>query len=83
MQIGTRAGGVVLCEEVCTYTFQVRPAGYLILWDSTFESNRSGLYFGDQEEMGLGVRVATPLMVKPYENRQRERLHPRRPRAAQ
>jgi len=63
------AEGVAICEEICTYTFQVRPAGYLILWDSTFESKRSGLYFGDQEEMGLGVRVATPLMVKPYENR--------------
>jgi len=65
------AGGIVLCEEICTYTFQVRPAGYLIVWDSTFQSKRSGLYFGDQEEMGLGVRVATPLMVKPYENRHR------------
>ncbi len=65
------AGEIVICEEVCTYTFQVRPAGYLILWDSTFESKRSGLYFGDQEEMGLGVRVAPPLMVKPYENRHR------------
>jgi hypothetical protein len=62
---------IVICEEVCTYTFQVRPAGYLILWNSTFQSNRPGVYFGDQEEMGLGVRVATPMMVKPYENRHR------------
>ncbi len=65
------AEGAAICEEVCTYTFQVRSAGYLILWDSTFESKRSGVYFGDQEEMGLGVRIATPLMVKPYENRHR------------
>ncbi len=63
------AGGNVLCEETCTYTFQVRPAGYLILWDSTFQSKRAGVCFGDQEEMGLGVRLATPLMVKPFENR--------------
>ncbi len=61
----------VLCEETCTYTFQVRPAGYLILWDSTFQSEQSGVSFGDQEEMGLGVRVATPIMVKPQENRPR------------
>lgn len=65
------AEGTAVCEEICTYTFQVRPAGCLILWDSAFQSNRSGLYFGDQEEMGLGVRLATPIMVKPFENRQR------------
>jgi hypothetical protein len=65
------AGGTAICEEVCAYTFQVRPAGYLILWDSTFQAQQSGLYFGDQEEMGLGVRVATPIMVKPQENRAR------------
>jgi len=60
------AEGSVLGEETCVYTFLVRPPGYLILWDSTFQSNESGFYFGDQEEMGLGVRVATPMMVKPY-----------------
>jgi hypothetical protein len=42
----------------------LRPSGYLILWDSTFSSRGSDFYFGDQEEMGLGVRVATPLAVK-------------------
>jgi len=63
------AGGTAVCEEICAYTFQVRPAGYLILWDSAFLSEQPGLYFGDQEEMGLGVRVATPMMVRPYEGR--------------
>jgi hypothetical protein len=61
-------GGIAVCEETCTYTFQARPDGHLILWDSTFRSEQSGLSFGDQEEMGLGVRVATPLMVRPYGN---------------
>ncbi|OHB65075.1 MAG: hypothetical protein A2Y77_11880 [Planctomycetes bacterium RBG_13_62_9] len=65
------AGDRTICEETCTYTFQVRPAGHLIMWDSTFRSDRSGFYFGDQEEMGLGVRVATPMMVKPRESRYR------------
>ena len=41
----------------------VRPAGYLLTWDSTFSSDRS-FYFGDQEEMGLGIRVATPIRVE-------------------
>lgn len=54
----------IVCEEICAYTFLVRPSGYLILWDSVFRSERSDFWFGDQEEMGLGVRVATPIMVK-------------------
>ena len=65
------ADGTAVCDEVCTYTFQVHPAGYQILWDSTFSSETSGFYFGDQEEMGLGIRLATPMMVKPYEGRHR------------
>lgn len=65
------ADGAVLCDETCTYTFQVQPAGCLILWDSTFQSERPDLYFGDQEEMGLGVRVATPIMAKPQEGHAR------------
>lgn len=52
-----------VCQEVCRYTFLVRPAGYLLIWDSTFQSD-SGFYFGDAEEMGLAVRVATPISVK-------------------
>lgn len=52
----------VVCEEECRYTMIVRPAGYLLLWDSTFTSDRE-FTFGDQQEMGLGVRVATPLRV--------------------
>ena len=52
----------VVCEEIARYTFLVRPAGYLLLWDSTFSSDHE-FDFGDQEEMGLGFRVATPLRV--------------------
>lgn len=54
----------IVCEEICEYTFLIRPAGYLLLWHSTFQSDQSDFWFGDQEEMGLGVRVATPIMVK-------------------
>ncbi len=53
----------VLCEERCRITIRVAPAGYFIVWDSRF-SGPHDFYFGDQEEMGLGVRVATPLAVK-------------------
>jgi len=54
----------VVCEEIVRYTFVTRPAGYLILWDSTFSSDKE-FTLGDQEEMGLGVRMATPLRVGP------------------
>ena len=57
------ADGKVICEEVCHYTITVRPQGYLLIWDSQFSSNERDFVFGDQEEMGLGVRVATPLSV--------------------
>jgi len=54
----------VLCREQCRVTFLVRPAGYLLLWESTFHPVAPNLAFGDQEEMGLGVRVASPIMVR-------------------
>lgn len=57
-------GKCVICEEVCQITVLVRPSGYLLIYDSTFSSADQDFYFGDQEEMGLGIRVATPLAVK-------------------
>jgi alpha-glucuronidase/polygalacturonase len=54
----------IVCEEICKITILNRPAGYLIIWDSEFSSDRESFYFGDQEEMGLGVRLATPIVVK-------------------
>jgi len=54
----------VICRELCRFSFLSRPGGYLIIWDSMFSSAKGELAFGDQEEMGLGVRVASPIMVK-------------------
>jgi len=51
-----------VCDEIARYTFLDRPAGFMLLWDSTFSSDHE-FTFGDQEEMGLGARVATPLRV--------------------
>ncbi|HEU5119234.1 MAG TPA: PmoA family protein [Isosphaeraceae bacterium] len=56
-------GGKVIGEEDCRITVLVRPTGYLLLWDSRFRPVGGDLGFGDQEEMGMGVRVATPLAV--------------------
>ncbi len=55
--------GDTICEEICKVTIAVRASGYWLVLDSRF-SGADDFYFGDQEEMGLGVRVATPLAVK-------------------
>ena len=55
--------GQTICTEDCLVTFMARPDGYRIDWTSIFGSERGEIAFGDQEEMGLGVRVATPLAV--------------------
>jgi hypothetical protein len=57
------AGGRSICSEDCSITVVVRPEGYRLDWASVFRSERDDFSFGDQEEMGLGVRVATPLAV--------------------
>ena len=56
-------GDRIFGEETCRITILARPAGDLIVWDSEFRSVGGDLVFGDQEEMGLGIRVATPLAV--------------------
>ncbi len=59
-------GNQTICEEVARFRFAALaepPGSFLLFWDSTFSSDQGDFYFGDQEEMGLGVRVATPLAV--------------------
>lgn len=58
------AAGKTICDEICRFTFVVRPAGYFLIWDSRFSNDAAEFVFGDQEEMGLGVRVATPITVE-------------------
>jgi hypothetical protein len=58
-----QSGDNQICEQVCHVAISARPAGYWILLDSRFTSPRE-FAFGDQEELGLGLRVATPLAVK-------------------
>jgi hypothetical protein len=53
----------VICEELFRCQVLAVAAGRLITWDSTFSSNRE-FAFGDQEEMGLALRVATPLRAQ-------------------
>jgi len=56
--------GAVICEEFCRYTIRVADWGVLLASESLFSSRQGDFAFGDQEEMGLGVRLATPLTVR-------------------
>lgn len=53
----------VVANEIARFRVCPIPYGYLLLWDATIQSD-SGFTFGEQDEMGVGVRVATPLAVK-------------------
>lgn len=52
-----------LCYDDSSYTLRETEWGVLLTWDTRFSSDRS-FWFGDQEEMGLGLRLATPLRVE-------------------
>jgi hypothetical protein len=60
-----KAGGrEQVCAELARYTILVRPYGTLLVWRSTFSSDRAGFTFGDQEELGLGMRVNSKISVE-------------------
>ncbi len=55
--------GQTICFERGEYEIRRRPNGHLFLFDSTFRAVQRA-DFGDQQEMGLGIRLATPLRVR-------------------
>lgn len=55
-----RADGSLVCKELFRCSIHIVQGGYLLIWDSTFRGDDS-FYFGDQEEMGLGLRVTTAI----------------------
>jgi hypothetical protein len=57
------SGEKTICTETCRHAIHIRPNGYLLVYDSTF-TGEMPFTFGDQEEMGLGVRVASSLRVQ-------------------
>jgi len=54
--------GALICRQRSRYRFARDPDGYRIDIEATFSSDEP-FAFGVQEEMGLGLRVATPLAV--------------------
>jgi hypothetical protein len=51
----------VLGKLKSSFALNARKDGYLISWNAAFTPAIDSFVFGDQEEMGFGVRVATPL----------------------
>ena len=52
----------MVCSELTQARLSHLVPGFFILWDISFTSDQP-FTFGDQEEMGLGIRMATPLRV--------------------
>lgn len=55
-----RPDNSVVCDEEFRFAIRADKKGYFFIFESIFSSKKE-FSFGDQEEMGLGVRVATPL----------------------
>lgn len=55
--------GAFLCLTRTRHAITETPDGVLLTYDVTFLGDRE-FVFGDQEEMGLGIRLATPLRVE-------------------
>ncbi len=56
-------GQQTVCEETARYVVRPVAQGYLLELLSEFRPDKQEIVFGDQEEMGLGIRLNTPLAV--------------------
>lgn len=56
--------GVPVLEQITRYHFRRVPEGLLLRIDAEYKSDDHDFYFGDQEESGLAVRVASPIRVQ-------------------
>ena len=57
------AGETTVCLQDTRFHIRRVPDGLQLDWDSTFLSKTHDVVFGDQEESGLAIRVASPLRV--------------------
>ncbi len=55
--------GQLICRQTVTHTIRLANGGWRLTYDVNF-SAPNDFYFGDQEEMGLGVRLASALIEK-------------------
>src|SRR4051812_8145902 len=59
--VALKDGETKIASEICRHTWRLQDGNLLLTLDSEFAPAESArpLVFGDQEEMGLGVRMAT------------------------
>ena len=58
------ADGTKMATMRCDFTLAPKGHELHLTWAAAITPEMDGFYFGDQEEMGLGVRMATPLTQK-------------------
>jgi len=56
--------GDALAKLNSAFALTATPDGYLLSWKATFTPQTETFTFGDQEEMGFGIRIATPISEK-------------------
>ncbi|MDA1180541.1 MAG: PmoA family protein, partial [Planctomycetota bacterium] len=57
-------GKQAVCEELCKYSIIPDGKGTYLIYDSLFSSDKADFSFGDQEELGAGLRINTQVSVK-------------------
>ena len=55
--------GKMVCQEIASYQLTKNSDGYLISMETSFTSDEA-LVFGVKEEMGMALRIASPIRVK-------------------
>ena len=60
----TTEGNATFGEQISRYTIIPQQNGILLVCETTLRRDQSDFWLGDQEEMGLGIRVATPIAVQ-------------------
>lgn len=58
------ADGAKMATMRCDFTLVPNSRELRLTWTAAITPEIDGFYFGDQEEMGFGVRMATPLIEK-------------------
>ena len=58
------AGKETICVQDTCYQFRRVDEGIVIDWDVEFYNDDRDFVFGDQEESGLALRIASPLRVQ-------------------
>lgn len=56
--------GAIICTLTNRLSFASLTNAWLLVWEAAFHSDTGDITFGDQEEMGFGVRVATGITEK-------------------